>query len=250
MASFVPENDFEAALMAAASDPAARYDFYKAIQRADLFVIQDGDRLPRVDQTTLPRGESVQIQFIEDNGYQYLPVFSSLTRLEAVLSEECSFLKMNALDLFELTKGADLILNPGCEFGKELPSDEVAAILDGTIFGPLDHRVTQEATEVMIGEPERYPRELANGLSAYFSKNHEVSRAWLVHFHDPSTEDPPHTLIAIEHSGDWDRIVSGAGLATRDVMIPDPPVDFMPIRGMGGLDDYFTSQCEPFYKKS
>ena len=56
--------------------------------------------------------------------------------IQAAISEESGYLAMRAMDLLEVTVGAELILNPGSEFGKEFVRDEIAAILDGSILRP------------------------------------------------------------------------------------------------------------------
>ena len=76
-----------------------------------------------------------------------------------------------------------------------------------------------------------------------------VKRAYLAHFFDPERDQKPHTLIAIESTGDWDQTAAGAGLIARNVAVPDPPVDFMPITGKGGIEDYFRQGIKPFYEK-
>ena len=59
----------------------------------------------------------------------------------------------------------------------------------------------------------------------------------------------PHTLIALDVSEKFDEVSAEAGIVIRNVSIPDPPVDFMPITGKGGLDDYFVKETKPFYER-
>jgi F0F1-type ATP synthase membrane subunit a len=59
-------------------------------------------------------------------------------------------------------------------------------------------------------------------------------RAYLAHFFNPERDEKPHTLIGVETTGDWNSVMSGAGIVARDVPIPDPPVDFLQITGKGG----------------
>jgi len=48
---------------------------------------------------------------------------------------------------------------------------------------------------------------------------------------------------------DWDRFKP----YLRDIEIPDPPVDFIQITkkcgGEDGLEDYFSNECKPFYRR-
>jgi len=47
---------------------------------------------------------------------------------------------MAARDFLELTRGADVLLNPGSDYGKELLASEIESLLDGSIFGPTSRR--------------------------------------------------------------------------------------------------------------
>jgi hypothetical protein len=156
---------------------------------------------------------------------------------------------LNALEFMKITRGADLILNPGSEFGKEFTKAEIESLLDGSIWKPSERYVAKEETKIMIGQPSNYPKELMDALARYFRKTKEVKRAYLAHFFNPERDEKPHTLIGVEMSGDWDLVMSGAGMVARDVHIPDPPVDFIQITGKGGVEDYFKRDCKPFYER-
>lgn len=50
-----------------------------------------------------------------------------------------------------MTKGADLLLNPGSEFGKEFTAQEIEAILNGSVFNAQEAYVVEKNTQTMIG---------------------------------------------------------------------------------------------------
>jgi hypothetical protein len=235
--------------MQASSDPAHRPQFYKDLAASDLFIIQEGPSLEQGGRTVLKEGYSLQVRNIDWNGKPYIPVFSSLPRLQAVVRSEVSYIALNALEFMKITRGADLILNPGSEFGKEFTKAEIESLLDGSIWKPSERYVAKEETKIMIGQPSNYPKELMDALARYFRKTKEVKRAYLAHFFNPERDEKPHTLIGVEMSGDWDLVMSGAGMVARDVHIPDPPVDFIQITGKGGVEDYFKRDCKPFYER-
>jgi hypothetical protein len=247
--AFEPQNDLERSLTLAASDAAHRPQFYKDLVQSELFVIQEGPAPDTSGRTVLEQGYMLQIQPLDWNGKPYLPVFSSLPRLQATLHAEKGFLAMNALEFMKITSGADLLLNPGSDYGKELTKEEIASILDGSIWRPSERFVSKQATQIMIGQPANYPSELVNALSRYFKKTKGVERAFVAHFFNPERDEKAHTLIAMEIHGDWDAIMAGAGIVARDVPSPDPPVDFIQLNGRSGLDDYFLHECTPFYRR-
>lgn len=248
--TFDPQNDLERSLVKAATDPAHRPQFYRDLVGADVFIIQHGVKPPSgPERKVVSSGESIQIQNIEMNGKRVIPIFSSVARLQAVLSHEATYLGLNAMDFFKMTLGADLVLNPGSDFGKELPAQEIQSIVDGSIWQPSERRVTTKATQVMIGQPKNYPHELVDALKRLFAKNKKVKRAWLAHFMDPSVDQQPHTLIAVEAEGDFESVSSDIGLVARNVTIPDPPMDVIQVTGRGGLEGYFLNESKPFYER-
>src|SRR5262245_36368905 len=123
--SFEPQNQFERILMKAASDPAQRPQFYKDLTGAELFFIQEGPLPEKNERIVLEEEQSLQIREIEQNGKRYIPVFSSLPRLQAVIESEVSFMALNALEFMKITRGAELILNPGSDYAKEFTREEI-----------------------------------------------------------------------------------------------------------------------------
>lgn len=247
--SFNPQNILEQSLVKAASDPAHRPQFYRDLANADLFIIEECPLPTTSGKTILKENQKIQIKHMELNGKSYIPVFSSLPRLQAVLREEAGFLALNAIEFMKITLGAEFVLNPGSDYGKEFTKEEISSIVDGSIWQPSESYVAKKDEQVMIGEPANYPTELAAALSRYFKSQKAVKRAFLAHFFHPKRDEKPHTLIAIEFQGDWDPIMAGAGMVARDVQIPDPPVDFIPMTGGGGVEEYFRKDCKPFYER-
>lgn len=148
-----------------------------------------------------------------------------------------------------MTQGANLLMNPGADYGKEFPKEEIASIIDGSLFRPTERFVAQKDTQVMIGQPANYPTELVAALTRLFKKTRAVKRAYVAHFFNPENDEKAHTLIAIEVTGDWASVMAGVGIVARDVPSPDPPTDFIQITGSGGVEDYFLRDCKPFYER-
>lgn len=248
--TFEPVNDLEKSLMRAANDPAHRPQFIHDLIASDIFVIQEGPAPERHQRLQLPAGKKIQLRNITLKGKQYLPIFTSLLRLEQFISQPGGYLAMNTLEFFKITQGAEIFLNPGSGYGKEFLKEEIASIIDGSIWQPTKQFVAQESTQVLLGQPARYPHELVNALSRFFKTRKQIKRAYLAHFHNPAQGDKPHTLIGIEVDSDMESIMSEAGMVASSVPIPDPPVDFVQITGRGGgLENYLTKETKPFYER-
>jgi hypothetical protein len=247
--AFEPQNDLERSLMRASADPAHRPQFYRDFVASQLFVIDDGEPAAKEGETTLQEGRALRLRTIELNGKLYLPVFSSLLRLQAVLQEQASYIALNALEFLKITRGADLVLNPWSDYGKEFTAAEVESILDGSIGRPDETYVAQKDTQVLLGQPANYPTELVAALGRLFAAREDVTRAWVAHFHDPARDEKPHTLVALEVTGDWDEIAAAVGIVVKSTPLPDPPVDLLRVTGREGIEEYFNS-IEPFYQRT
>lgn len=248
--TFDPQNDLEKSLVLAAQDPLQRPQFYEEFIRSDIYIIQQDTALTRTGRVRLKKNSELKINNVLVNGKQYLPIFSSLSRIQAVIQHEVGYLCIKARKFLEITKGADLFLNPGSDYGKEFPKEEVERILDGTLWNPLSTTVEEEDTEILVGHPKDFPQELVDNLIRLFQGNPDVEAAYLAIYFNPLDELPPHTLVAVSASKGWDRIISQAGLITHSVKVPAPPVDYIRIGEDDRLTDYFLNQDKPFYSRS
>lgn len=192
---FDPQNNLEESLIKASSDPAHRPQFYKDLAGSDVFIVQEGPPPESSGKKVLSEGMSLQLRNIEWEGRPYIPVFSSLPRLQAAIQEEVGYLALNALEFMKITQGAELLLNPGSDYGKAFTKDEIASILDGSIWKPTEQFVVQKETQVMIGQPSNYPAKLVEALTRYFKRTKEVKKAYIAHFFNPEHNEKPHTLI-------------------------------------------------------
>ena len=247
---FEPQNDLERSLVRASTDPAHRPQFVRDFLAADVHAITGGPPPAEPRSYVAETATKVSLLTVDHQGRTCVAMFSSLPRLQAAIDREVAFITMNARDLLVTTRGADLVLNPGAEYGKVFLADEVRRMLDGTLWRPDEPRVVQQATEVLLGQPARYPTELADALGRLFRGNASVQQAYIAHFYDPSTGEPAHTLVAVEATGDWDRVVAEAGMVAAGIQVPDPPVDFVRLGGGGndGFAGYFRG-VQPFYKR-
>ncbi len=117
--------------MRANKSATTRRDFYRLLLESDLVVIgRIEGRTPLSDRATLAAGEKLQIASATHEGRKFVPVFSSMTRLQAHLQKNAEYVTLNGRALFEITRGAAFLLNPGSEFGKEFSAEEIAALLD------------------------------------------------------------------------------------------------------------------------
>ena len=245
---FVPLNELEASLLKAIHEPSHRPFFYQDLASSTLFIIQHGVPIPtEQQQREMQAGETLQILQIESNGKYYIPIFSSLIRLQPMITGETAYLGINAMELFKMTRGADLLLNPGSEFCKEFSASEIAELIDGTSDKTAGQQVAVENIDVLIGEPANFPKALVESLKKHFAKDKRIKRAWIAQLLDPRVDVKTHTLLAIEVTTDFEYISEEIGQATQGIEIPEPPLDIYQVSGKGEFDDYFLQETKPFY---
>ncbi|MEC0368647.1 enhanced serine sensitivity protein SseB C-terminal domain-containing protein [Paenibacillus chibensis] len=247
--SFEPANTLEEKLAKAVSEPSARPDFYKELRDSEIYAIQGGTS-PVQERTELTAGQSVQLLSVEMNEKRYLPIFSSLTRMQDFIKEPVQYLAINAVHFFNLTKGADVLLNPGSSFGKEFSAREIESILDGSVFNAQEAYVVEKNTQTMIGPPAEPPTELLEGLTtAFHERLKNVICAYNAQVFNPRTDRAPRTLIAISYIGKGDHIIEECGKIAESVQVQYSPIEFIELNGSSGLESYFENQCKPFYLK-
>jgi SseB protein C-terminal domain/SseB protein N-terminal domain len=234
--SFEAENDLERALMRAPTEPEARPEFYRLLLDSQLFVIgQLGEHTPEHAEVAVKGGERLMIATIAHDGRNYHPLFSALSRLQNFVREEVQYLSMTGRQLFDATRGAHFILNPGSEVGKELQADEIAGIMG--------------STRVMIGQPTVYPQALVDGLKELFARDPGVVAAYLIQVAFESPGEQPHPLIGVETEGDWQALSAAMGEVLKTAA--DSVVDLVPIeRAEPTAIVQALLKTTPFYTRS
>ncbi|MEO8671831.1 MAG: enhanced serine sensitivity protein SseB C-terminal domain-containing protein [Tahibacter sp.] len=244
---FEPQNELESALVRATTDAAERPRFLREFLDAQIFLIREGEGPPVEREGMLQAGEKLALASWTIEGLDWLPVFSSLPRLEAALREPRAYLRMATRDFLDITRGANVVLNPNADYGKFFPAHEVSALLAGNL-GMGEVRVAQQETKVLLGSPANMPQSLLDALTRLFQQRRDVKRAWVAHYHESGSDIPPHTLIGLEIDGDERAIVADAGVVAHSVTVPEPPVDIYVLQGTTGLADYFLG-AKPFYRR-
>ncbi len=243
---FEPENPFEESLVRAIDEPEHRSQFYRDFLAADLYVALHG-QAPPLENGALKPGTGVHIQGVEAGGKTYLAVFSSLPRLRTFFDETAT-LRLACRDLLEMTRGAELMLNPGSEYGKEFVAEEIAGLLDGSMFQGRRH-VVDSPTQVLLGHPATYPRRLVDALRRAYEQKPEVKAAFVAWMVDPSRGETGALLVAVETAGEWDALSAESGAVAQGFAQEYGPVDFIQLEPEGSLWGYFRN-VKPFYRRS
>lgn len=244
---FYPENRLEALLMQAANDASARPEFFKELLAADLFVlIIPGEY--QAGRFVAQSGDVLSIKGVNFEGRNRIPVFTSERRLREFIQTNDHQAKLNGQALLSMiaARNEEIILNPTSSYGKEFTKEEIASLVNGSMFQPKKHVIDKE-TKVLIGTPKEYPAHVVKALIAYFQKSPEVKKAYVAQIHDPNSSEVPHLIFAIQVDGDFRPIASDLGLIFQSTLKAGRFADMIQL-GQGGLDDYFKTQ-KPFFQR-
>ena len=196
---FISENELEQALVKAAKDPAAAPDFYRLLLESNLLVMGTAEGMENArEEFALSRGGKLNLISGLKGGAQYLPVFSSMSRMQEFVKQETKFLSIRGRDLLDITRGAPVILNPASEYGKELSAQQVLQLLDGPGAGVPQYTIEEE-----------YPAALVEALVSVFGTRPDVVSAWMVKvaFSDRGGERHPLVGIEMDANGDWPSLI-------------------------------------------
>ena len=235
---FIPENELEKALVRAVKEPHMAADFYRLLLASDLLVLGsvEGHESATEAFSVTPGSKVSLVTGVKDGG-QYLPVFSSLARMQDYVKQESKFLSVNGRALLDLTRGAPIILNPASEYGKELTADQVRQLLDGP-----------QARTLVIGEAG-YPTALVEMLSGLFAARPEIENAWVIQVTFADQPQLPRPVVGIEaRNTDWPALMRAIE-AAAEKSLPGQLFDVQPVdrRNPTGFAGSLL-QSEPFYR--
>lgn len=153
----------------------AQEAFFKALLNATVYA--------HVPMESPPEGVMRFIQFVRpDNGQTVLPFFSDKKQAEEAANKAALIVAMSGRDLFELTQGASLMLNPNVDAIALYPP-EIKAILEGRALGNFTKDEIPAETQVLIGPSSVSTVALNMILRNLFEEEATVKAAFLTELH-------------------------------------------------------------------
>jgi hypothetical protein len=246
------ENVLETALELAAAEPANRPEFYRLLLESTIFVLGSTGQLGEGEgPVTLEAGTELEIHHWEKaDGSKLFPFFTSLNALQLAIKGDARYIALPARTFLEMTRGAQLVLNPASAFGKEFTPQEVDALLAEGVNQLPEQRVVQTATTVQLGQPANYPHAMVASLTKLFSAHPNVRAAYLALIFDATVDEKPHLIVGIEADGDYETTVREAGIVAAESSTRGEPIDLIRVtRGESGIAQYFIDETKPFYER-
>ncbi|GAB2940318.1 hypothetical protein GCM10027048_00760 [Hymenobacter coalescens] len=197
---FEPTNNLEQVLLLAAQDPQYRLAFYHELLQAQLFVLTNPVEGAEPGEVTVEEGTEVQLHVLHDGR---IPVFSSEERIYdgAAIQGEVSFLRVPGQGFFQMTQGAECVLNPFSPFGKLLVAPEIEDLLSGRIFAQPAEGAEQGPQAQLLPMPE-VPEELASALQEFCGRHAHIEAAYLAQVLIEGEEAPSRLLLAFNVDGE------------------------------------------------
>jgi len=163
--------------------------FFKALLESTVYV--------HVPVEPMPLNRMRFVQFIRpDNGQTVLPFFSDRDEAETVARNKFHMVSIIGRRLFELTRGATLMLNPNVDQVALYPA-EIDALLDGRPLGYFTQETLQADEEVGICLPSVPTDSLVLALRDLYAREPAVRAAYLVEVHRPPDDTDVFLLLTL-----------------------------------------------------
>lgn len=194
-------------------------------------------------------GEDVHIlHWLSTEGMSVVPTFTSLEKTSVLEGELDRLVWISAGELFQLTLGAVISINPTWEEELEIYPEEVEGLLDGSLFEQTRKFTITADLDFIVGLPLEYPYSLVDVLTMFFSLHPEVEEAYLGQCYSPEYYDEPHLLVGIKSTKGLEAVLQDVGLVLSEIEELAQPVDFFEIGKGEMFDRYFLGEIKPFYE--
>lgn len=237
-------NRLEEVLQLAATEPAHRPEFFQLLLEADVWV----------------PGESTQTQFTADtpvdlqhwqkeDGSSIIPFFTSPEAMSKAIDGEQAYLRLPAKELFAMTRGETLFLNPELPTGKEFSPLEIAFLLGEEGDALSQQTVLEGDQKLLLSAVAEPPAQMIDSLTQLFSKHKPVRRAFIASIREDAGA-PANWLIGIEAEENIEAIIQAAGSVATDTLPDDVPVDICRVSEKErGISHFFIAHVTPFYER-
>ena len=225
---FVPENELEQAMLLAVSQESVRPDFYRLLLDSELVVLGE-------------IGEHMSLETVENQGQKFHPAFTSQRRSEAFVPAPLPRFRITGRILFESTRGASFVLNPGSELTKTLSPEEIAWCLGQK----------RPTGDLIVARPKIYPTRLVKALCVLFTSRALIKAAHLAYVVREGIDLKAHPIIGLVADADVPRLAKEIFEVAAEAL-PGTTVDVVwlnPDAPLKPLQQHLLS-VTPFYKRT
>ncbi|WP_430529935.1 enhanced serine sensitivity protein SseB [Myroides sp. C20-1] len=186
---------------------------------------------------------------------QQIPVFTAPKHIydQGAIQDEMNYMKVNGRAFLELAMGHTIIVNPFSKVYKELVPNEVADMLNGSIFNFIQDDIAHVHMQVLIGKPEVEPTALLEDLKKTFTAIAAISSAYIGWTFNARIDKKPHYIFALEcevkNGAEFKEIADVISNLCKPHLKKEEYIDIIRLEPNGNFSDYFYKEDQPFYTK-
>ena len=155
---FTPGNELEEVFVQAATDPAARVDFYRRLLASEVYVLTEDSALTGGASNRETSATSTLVTWDGPTG-PYVPLFSSRARVDEISKAReraFGYVAMRGQAAFALLaeKPRAAFLNPGFACGKQFSPEVIERLADAALPGPTGEQPARPGANGSKGVPE------------------------------------------------------------------------------------------------
>lgn len=246
-----PANEVESLLHRAAKEMDARPAFIRALLETTLYVIPLPESQYEVKDGQVQPGGKVALLHVQTEGKQAIAAFTSLETHQASCRPNTPSLGFSTRDLFAMTRGAHIAVNPVGPTGKLFLPEEIDELLSGLISsGDGSTREAVAGSRYMLGSPKTPPANLVRELSEAFAKEPGVKAAHLGVIAFEKSTAPPHPIVGIEFEGDFRALLTRLRpILERGSAEVQGAIDVVPLNG-SSMGDSLRTSTQAFYTRA
>lgn len=234
--------NLEELLQLAITDISKRSIFLQTLIRSDIFVIC---RNPVQYQNNSSQVQLELITVQNQDGYVFIPFFTSHKVLSMFAKRYVECYKLNCLRFFELIQDMNAVLNPN-SYGKEFNSLELKAILKIARNLHVKAISYNELESISYREPQRSLLHIRQSASKFFSTQPNVDRAFIVEMIKGS--EKPQILIVIDMLGNTRKLFTSLARHLSKIKKSNEHLYFLSYEQE--LGKKAANQIQPFYVRN
>lgn len=239
--AMISESELEERLERARGNPEEDQEFFRYLLEATVYA-----HVPTSDDAAKLR----LIQFKHPDGFDALPFFTSESKAAAAAGRSARIVTCMGRELFEMTRGATLMLNPN-DGGAVLYPEEIESLLTSGTVAQV-RKDTWHEGPTWFGSPDQQPPWLVPVLTQTLTKQTFVASAYLIQTATAAHPEVVSLLIVLGVAPKYSERAARACMTSMQPAIqqspPDQTIDLTVFDPAEGLPAYIAeSDVEPFY---
>lgn len=247
------EKYLEDLLQKAANEPAYRPVFLEKLLNGHVYCLgtTDTQQHNRHGLVELQQGDHIYLRKWQNHeGRSIVPFFLSVDSLSKAIEQQESYLRLSTRELFDITLGDHLMLNPNLPYGKEFIPEEINSLLQQGSVGATEQFVAEEDIQVLLGQPSQYPDQMVEQLNKFFQQHSEIEKAYLALMHNPARDEKPVLVVGVlfNIAERNQTLMNQIGQVAYDSLGEIVDIFMIDPQESSGLSGYMF-ETEPFYHR-